>query len=140
MSKNLIPEIAKMLGVELGEEFKVDKYDEMTFKFAENMLVARADFKGAKWGITYVVLSELLGGNVEIIKLPWKPKDNEMYYTFSYAYNPRKWQIGYFSWGSASIDIALFKAGWVYRTKEEAEAEEEFKAVYYVDYVKEVQK
>lgn len=45
MTKNLIPGITKMLGVELGEEFKVDKYDEMTFKFAENMLVARADFK-----------------------------------------------------------------------------------------------
>lgn len=27
MAKNLIPQIAKMLGVELGEEFKIKGYD-----------------------------------------------------------------------------------------------------------------
>ena len=37
MAKNLIPEIAHMLGVEIGEEFKVDRYEYngLTFKFAE---------------------------------------------------------------------------------------------------------
>ena len=41
MAKNLIPQIAHMLGVEIGEEFKVDRYayNGLTFKFAENMLV-----------------------------------------------------------------------------------------------------
>lgn len=33
MSKNLIPQIAQMLGVELGEEFKIKGYDELTYKF-----------------------------------------------------------------------------------------------------------
>lgn len=122
MAKNLIPEIAQMLGVELGEEFKVDKYDEMTFKFAENMLVARADFKGAKWGITYVVLSELLGGNVEIIKLPWKPKEEEHYYTFTSTYKYTKWKIGLNCWHTEPQNLAFLKAGWVFRTRQEAEA------------------
>lgn len=120
MAKNLIPEIAKMLDVELGEEFKVDKYDEMTFKFAENMLVARADFKGAKWGITYVVLSELLGGNVEIIKLPWKPKKGESFYSFYIMYG--KWVVSHYIWFGSPINYALLDKGWVYRTREEAQA------------------
>lgn len=119
MTKNLIPGITKMLGVELGEEFKVDKYDEMTFKFAENMLVARADFKGAKWGITYVVLSELLGGNVEIIKLPWKPKECEDYYTFGKSFG--KWSVLKSHWSNHPFDLALLDKGWIFRTYDEAE-------------------
>ncbi len=120
MAKNLIPKIAQMLDVELGEEFKVDKYDEMTFKFAENVLVARADFKGAKWGITYVVLSELLGGNVEIIKLPWKPTMYEEYWTFGKL--GKKLIVGTLSWRELPYEILLFDKGWIYRTKEEAQA------------------
>lgn len=117
---NLIPEICKMLSVELGEEFKVDKYDEMTFKFAENMLVARADFKGAKWGITYVVLSELLGGNVEIIKLPWKPKMYETYYSFDIIYGVLV--VCSNKWTGLPYQYALLAKGWALRTKEEAKA------------------
>ncbi|WP_337799611.1 hypothetical protein [Phascolarctobacterium succinatutens] len=120
MSKNLISEIAKMLGVEIGEEFKVNEYAEMTFKFTENMLVARADFKGAKWGITYVVLSELLGGNVEIIKLPWKPKKGDVYFTFELLGG--KWVVRSFWWGGFPNEYALLDKGWVYRTCEEAQA------------------
>lgn len=131
MAKNLIPAIAQMLGVEIGEEFKVDKYDEMTFKFAENMLVARADFKGAKWGITYVVLSELLGGNVEIIKLPWNPKEGTEVYTFSFTtheYNSRfcphkgVWYVTKWNWAGFPWQIAALDKGWVFRSKQEAEA------------------
>lgn len=35
MAKNLIPEIAKMLGVELGEEFKIEGDNEL-FYFYKN--------------------------------------------------------------------------------------------------------
>lgn len=121
MTKNLIPGITKMLGIELGEEFKVDKYDEMTFKFAENMLVARADFKGAKWGITYVVLSELLGGNVEIIKLPWKPKFGDRYFGV-FEFNGKLQICRYDIWRGTIAEEAQYRCGWVYRTREEAEA------------------
>lgn len=120
MAKNLIPEIAQMLGVELGEKFKVNEYAEMTFKFTENMLVARADFKGAKWGITYVVLSELLGGNVEIIKLPWKPKKGDVYFTFGLLGD--KWVVRSLWWGGFPEEYALLDKGWVYRTEGEAQA------------------
>jgi hypothetical protein len=121
MAKNLIPEIAKMLGVELNEEFKVDKYDELTFKFAENMLMARADFKGAKWGITYVVLSELLGGDAEIIKLPWKPKFGDRYFGV-FEFNGKLMVCRYDIWRGTIAEEAQYRCGWVYRTKEETEA------------------
>lgn len=120
MTKNLIPEIARMLGVTIGEEFKVDKYAEMTFKFTENMLVARADFKGAKWGINYVVLSELLGGYLEIVKLPWKPKMYEEYWTFGKL--GEKWIVGTLSWRELPYEILLFDKGWVYHTRAESAA------------------
>lgn len=122
MAKNLIPDIAKMLGVELNEEFKVDKYDELTFKFAENMLMVRADFKGAKWGITYVVLSELLGGDAEIIKLPWKPKKGERYWTFDTVVLGDALCIVRYTWDGDFNELTKLKTGWVYRTRAEAEA------------------
>ena len=38
MEKNLIPEIARMLGVELGEEFKVKGYDELIYRLTNDGL------------------------------------------------------------------------------------------------------
>lgn len=121
MAKNLIPEIAKMLGVEIGEEFKVDRYEYngLTFKFAENMLMSRSDLKGAEWGITYVILSELLVGDAEIVKIPWKPKKGDAYYTFEIFRG--KWVVRSLWWTGAPCNYALLDKGWVFRTKEEAE-------------------
>lgn len=122
MAKNLIPEIARMLGVEIGEEFKVDRYEYngLTFKFAENMLMSRSDLKGAEWGITYVILSDLLEGDAEIVKIPWKPKKGEEYYTFGGS--DGLWRISQQHWTCHPFDLALFEKGWVYRTRAEAEA------------------
>ena len=122
MAKNLIPEIARMLGVEIGEEFKVDRYeyDGLTCKFAENMLMSRSDLKGAEWGITYVLLSELLAGDAEIVKIPWKPKKGEDYYTF--CGSDDSWRVSQQHWTYHPFDLALFEKGWVYRTRAEAEA------------------
>lgn len=121
MAKNLIPQIAKMLGVEVGEEFKVDRYEYngLTFKFAENMLMSRSDLKGAEWGITYVILSELLVGDAEIVKIPWKPKKGDAYYTFEIFRG--KWVVRSLWWTGAPCNYALLDKGWVFRTKEEAE-------------------
>lgn len=125
MSKNLIPEIAKMLGVELGEEFKVDRYEYngLTFKFAENMLMSRSDLKGAEWGITYVILSELLGGDAEIVKIPWKPEEGQTVYSFYSVGLDGVLKVVDFIWVNDIITFqALVKAGWVYKTRAEAEA------------------
>lgn len=115
MAKNLIPEICKMLGVELGEEFKVEG-DNRTYWF---------DLDGLHSG-EYVaededdaMLHDLLCGEVEIVKLPWKPKKGDAYYTFEIFRG--KWVVRSLWWTGAPCNYALLDKGWVFRTKEEAE-------------------
>lgn len=96
MSKNLIPQIAEMLGVELGEKFKIKGHEELTYKFASDRLELTYDNNIELSEIaTKVALVALLNGKDEIVKLPWK---------------------------RSAPKLALLKVGWVYRTKEEAEA------------------
>ena len=118
MAKNLLPEIAKMLGVELGEEFKVEG-DNRTYWF---------DLDGLHSG-EYVaededdaMLHDLLCGDVEIIKIPWKPRMNERYWTFMSSLEGGKLYVLNYMWDNSVIDVALHKVGWVFRTCEEAQA------------------
>ena len=122
MAKNLLPEIAKMLGVELGEEFKIDKYDGLIFKFVDNKLMTtRPDYKGATWVTPYATFNELAGGEVGVIKLPWKPRMNERYWTFMSSLEGGKLYVLNYMWDNSVIDVALHKVGWVFRTREEAQ-------------------
>ncbi len=120
MAKNLIPEICKMLGVELGEEFKVNLNGwNNTYRFNNNGLYGRTQTE--KW-IAYPELFCLLTtGNAEIIKMPWKPKKGETYYTFELLGD--KWVVaaGSLHWGGFPNEYALLEKGWVYRSKEEAQ-------------------
>ena len=75
MAKNLIPEIAHMLGVEIGEEFKVKGDDEYTYRFTSNELkLTYANDIEMSTIATNKALIALLNGEDEIIKMPWKPK------------------------------------------------------------------
>lgn len=123
MAKSLIPEIARMLGVELHEEFKVDiyEYTEMVFKFDNKGLMTRADCKGSTWVAAHVALAGLLAGNIEIIKLPWKPKIYDIYWTFKAAHLD-VWCVTDTRWMNNPNDVAAFKNGWIYRTQEEAKS------------------
>ena len=78
---NLIPKIAEKLGVELGEEFKlksdeVGEYDEI-YRFDENAALQQKNKCG--WGMS-CRLAGVLAGEIEIIKLPFEPKDGERYW------------------------------------------------------------
>ena len=120
MSKNLIPKIAKMLGVELGEEFKIKGYDGLTYKLTDNGLeLTTVDGQKTKW-FDHGALNSLLKGKMEIVKLPWKPKKGETYYTFELLGG--KWIVHLLWWAGSPNGYALLEKGWVYRTKEEAEA------------------
>lgn len=120
MSKNLMTEICKNLNIELGEEFKIKGYDGLTYKLTDNGLELTAvDGQKAKW-FDHGVLNSLLKGKLEIIKLPWKPKKGDAYFTFELLGG--KWVVRSFWWGGFPNEYALLDKGWVYRTKEEAEA------------------
>lgn len=74
MSKNLIPKIAKMLGVEIGEEFKI-KGREYIFHFVDNGLIAyRTDGSVLPYENCLAHFLWLINGEEEIIKLPWLRK------------------------------------------------------------------
>lgn len=120
MAKNLIPEIAKMLGVEIGEEFKVKGDDETTYIFTDDGLKLTYD-----GGIGIVEISsdvafaDLVNGKDEIVKLPWKPKECEDYYTFGKSFG--KWSVLKSHWSNHPFDLALLDKGWIFRTYDEAE-------------------
>ncbi|WP_337393638.1 hypothetical protein [Phascolarctobacterium succinatutens] len=119
MSKNLIPQIAKMLGVELGEEFQVKGDDEMTYIFTDDGL--KITYAG---GIEISQISTnsafvaLVMGKEEIVKLPWKPKMYEEYWTFGKL--GKQLTVGTLSWKELPYEILLLSKGWVYRTRAEA--------------------
>ena len=121
MSKNLIPEIAKMLGVELGEEFKVKGDDELTYQFTDDGLKlthnSGIEISGAAANVAFV---DLVNGKDEIIKLPWKPKKGDVYFTFGRLGD--KWVVRSLWWGGFPEEYALLDKGWVYRSEKEAQA------------------
>jgi hypothetical protein len=119
---NLIPKIAKMLGVELGEEFKIKGYDGLIYKLTDAGLeLTTVDGQKTKW-FDHGALNSLLKGKLEIVKLPWKPKEGEKYWGFWYSSLNDAWIVLLYTWGNNPADFVFYKAGWVYRTKEEAQA------------------
>ena len=123
MDKNLIPEICKMLGVELGEEFKVvhkvvyKTGFEIICNFTKEGVFVHEEGCSGKYDKE--LLADLLCGKVEIVKLPWKPKKGEYYYTFELLGD--KWVVRSLWWAEVPCSYALLDKGWVYRTKAEAE-------------------
>ena len=121
MSKNLIPQIAQMLGVELGEEFKVKGDNELTYQFTDDGLKLTHNSGIEISGVSAnVALIDLLNGKDAIVKLPWKPKEGELYYSFGIF--AQTWGVSKICWLQHPFDFALLAKGWVYRTKEEAKA------------------
>lgn len=116
MTKNLMPEIAKMLGVELGEEFKIKGYDPTCWFDLDGL-----HFDG--WVAEDeedAMLHNLLCGEAEIIKLPWKPKKGDVYFTFGLLGD--KWVVRSLWWGGFPEEYALLDKGWMYRTEKEVQA------------------
>ena len=123
MGKNLIPEIAKLLGVEVGEEFKIKGYEERFYKFDNDRVLMFKHNDDVKMPVApvsvYVAFLALLRGECEIIKLPWKPKKGDVYFTFTLMGD--KWGTHSYWWGGFPDEYALLDKGWVYRTEAEAQ-------------------
>lgn len=128
MTKNLLPEIAQMLGVELGEKFKVKGHYKLTYQFDYNGLRVTYDDGRKMFGTiaTDALLIALLRGESKIVKLPWKPKEDEVFYTFLLDFKDDGdgyvWKAAECFWDDSPVDFALLKAGWVFRTCAEAKA------------------
>ena len=139
---NYMEQVAKMLGVELGEKFRInfkddhlnisgrDTSDHEYFFSNEGVEVITPGYAC----ISSDVLFKLIRGEWEIKRKPWRPKNDDLYYLVE--------ETGLVScevWCNDSIDINYYKLGNCYRTKKEAEANAtKWKAFYESDEVVEV--
>ena len=113
---NYYKQIAEMLGVELGEEFKVSDMENFTFKFTEG---GGLMFRYGKDEDFYLSteLAKLLRGDCSVVKLPWKPKEGEQYFYCSIL---GKSIVVSTNWACFNSDLCRWKCGNCFRTKEEA--------------------
>lgn len=79
MGKNYMPEVAKILGVEIGEEFEIiiNEMKMLThgpYKITDNAIV---DYVGCK---TKSLLYGLLTGEYTLQKRPWRPKVGDAFF------------------------------------------------------------
>ena len=103
--------VAEMLGVELGEEFKIDGH-EGNFRLSENFgLVHEHRVSMAS------LFKEILTGRHKIIKIPWKPKAGN-----KYCFIGTGGVINSTTWINCTADIALYAMGNCYQTEADAEA------------------
>ena len=122
MSKNYMAEVAALLGVEIGEVFKIsddnctgDLYYRLTKK---NGIEYSEDNTSWKQGAG-MILRDLMLGDVRISKLPWKPINGEKYYIPYISINKENMYEKY-HWGGDRTDEAFYEQGIVFKTKEEA--------------------
>ena len=116
---NHMEEVAKLLGVELGEEFDVIGYPSIHFVFSVDGLYCysvNSTYRTASK--TDNVLRFLLSGEITIKRKPWKPL-----YGYVYWYVHADGCVTPTTWLQANSDMSLYKLGNCYRTKEEAEAD-----------------
>lgn len=119
---NLIPQIAEMLGLKLGEEFKINTSGDDIFQITESGVWIRKGIDKKEWVEKPFEFVMLCNGDAEIIRLPWKPKKGELVYTFCYCIGSNdKWTVTWRHWENRVEEIALLKAGWIYRSRAEAE-------------------
>ena len=116
---NYMEEVAKLLGVELNEEFEL--------VFAPNSAchaTVKLTIDGAKVVNTNVydvfnfksnLLEHLIKGTYGIERKPWKPKFNEKYYSIGVDGSVEDG-----TWLNDFLDYTLYKIGNCYRTPEEA--------------------
>lgn len=134
---NHMSEVAKMLGVELGEIFEINRLGSSQFRFKENCFQY---FNGKMWVSdlqTQSIFHSLFTGQYTIKRNPWKPKDEEAYWYIDEHGNAwtMTWENEYLS-----NHTNYYKLGNCYRTKEEALANrDKWVAFYESDEVLEVQ-
>ena len=116
MAKNRMKEVAKLLGVEIGEEFIIenkDRKETVVIAMDGFHVIQPNDVLGPEHG---KLLSKVLQGLYEVKKKPWEPKNGEPYF-FPQLYAKR---ADCTTWVGSAGDYALKVLGIVYRTREEA--------------------
>lgn len=117
MNKNLMPEVAELLGVKLGESFAI-KTEESIFRARITTSGLHINYDSILQPDRNNLLCGLLQGLYAIQRPSWEPKINERYYTPS----ANGQCVFEFIWKGYTLDYAMKALGMIYRSREEAEA------------------
>ena len=113
---NYMAEVAKMLGVKIGEEFEICSNGECTVKLTEDGLEIVTMLGKLIDHANEVCLTRLITGKYNIKRKPWKPKVDERFYIV--AING---EIMHKHWDDCSNHKNYYRLGNCYRTYAEAE-------------------
>lgn len=118
---NCMDAIAKCLGVELDEVFRIDDYDieiHGYYKITEQGLYISCSDTPYDWNPAFCQDFKLLiTGDIELTKLPQKPAIGATYY-YPSPMNPCLWK--WCLWKNGEVDNYRFQHGFVFTTPEEA--------------------
>ena len=118
---NYYKKIAEMLGVELGEEFKLkpsclEKPWNCLYRFSKDGLENKySDLSWVK--CEKGAIDNILIGQTEVIKIPWKPEKGEPNWYYSVGLK----EANLTQWEDKLWDLLYWKVGNFFKTKEEAE-------------------
>ena len=119
---NLIPEIVKVLGVEIGEKFKVTRYANVVFRFDETSLQFYSNLTN-EWRETSDELYKMImKGDTEVKRLPFEPKDGDLYWGVGWVGLNENVFVGTCVWHDTRENYADKYCGNCFRTEAEAEA------------------
>lgn len=112
---NHMSQVAKMLGVELGEEFECSNGYKYVLK-EDGIIESKYNYRLSANTFSSALIA-LLNGELTIKCNPWKPKKNDFYY-----YVDQGGCVISSRWWNSYTEVLLYKLGNCYRTREEAEA------------------
>lgn len=118
---NYWKQFAKMLGLELEQEFELIDQDSKikyrdTYKVTENGIYYKSGKEDDWLDEPSNTVDELLSGEYEIVPKPWKPKEGERYWFRSEALN----QTISRTWCGQNYDLLLWKVGNCFKNEKEA--------------------
>jgi hypothetical protein len=119
---NLIPMIAKELGVEVGEEFRIKDesgIDEDFHRFTDCGLVYY-DQAMCEWQESARII-DLIDGRAEVVKKPFEPKDGERYWYVYWNYTLEYPCVTDIAFEDSDMCYHHIYCGNCFRTKTEAE-------------------
>lgn len=113
---NYYKQIAEMLGLELGQEFRIIDSHERTidaalFEITEDGLFSKANNLSGK---VTLMLDLILSGKCKVVPKPWKPKNGEQYWYYD---SKNGAECSY--WHGFNYDYYSWKTGNCFRTEEE---------------------
>ena len=119
---NHMEEVAKLLGVELEEEFRIEgTHIDYIYKISEKGLFLRCSGRDRWEEVPDTLVQMLAGMTRKIIKLPWKPHIGEKFY-IPCIHTELEYMYNVYYWNNDDYDKEYYRMGLICKTSEEAVA------------------